>query len=69
MKGKKEYKIGDVVEYNGIRLKVAEGDCERCYFYQTGKCDECTMRMCRIVGPCDAWDRKDRKYVAYVKED
>ena len=67
-----ERKIGDTLEYKGTRLKVVEDpqkSCENCYFHQMGECNECNMRMSKKIGACDAWDRNDRKFVIYIKED
>lgn len=68
----KEYKIGDTLEYEGIRLKVVEDldrDCYGCYFYNIGLCNSIIMKVSEEVGSCDAWDRSDGKYIVYVKEE
>lgn len=67
----KEYKIGETLEYEGVRLKVVEDlqrNCGNCYFYIIGKCNSANTRMSYEVGPCNSWDRSDRKYVLYLKE-
>lgn len=67
----KEYKIGDTIEYWGTRLKVVEDlkrNCAYCYFYKIGKCNSKSMIMSKVVGLCDAWDRSDKNYIIYVKE-
>lgn len=67
----KEYKICDTLEYEGTRLKVVEDlkrNCENCYFYKIDKCNSKSMIMSRVVGLCDAFDRSDRNYIIYAKE-
>lgn len=68
----KEYKVGDTLEYEGIRLKVIEDlsmSCEKCYFYRIGRCDSHTKKISKKIGVCEAYERSDRNYIIYVKED
>lgn len=68
----KEYKIGDTLEYEGVPLEVIEDlrlDCCECYFYQIGKCNALNKNMSKIIGACEASERKDKNYILYVKDE
>ena len=64
-----ERKIGEEFEYNGVRLKVVEGEgCENCYFYNLvpfGNVCKCGEYM-KIRGKCGTI-REDGKSVQFVK--
>lgn len=66
----KEFKIGETLEYEGVKLKVVEDlerNCENCYFYQINKCNAIDRKMSKFVGLCDAHERNDKNYVLYTK--
>ena len=68
----KEYKIGDTIEYDGTRLKVVEDlsmSCEKCYFYCIGRCKSRTKEISKQIGVCEAYERSDKNYIIYVKEE
>lgn len=57
---KVELKIGEVFEYEGIKLKVVETEdysCRGCYFLDLG--DKCWQQHCM------RFDRKDKKNVIF----
>lgn len=59
-----EIKIGEVFEYNGIKLKVRKmspwGECRKCFFFKEGNVT--------CGGPkCAAYERKDKNYVYFEK--
>lgn len=61
---KKERQIGEVFEYNGVKLIVKKmspwGDCRRCFFGKKGNV--------ACGGPkCIAYERKDKNYVYFEK--
>lgn len=64
-----ERKIGEEFEYNGVRLKVVEGEgCENCYFHNLvpfGNVCKCGEYM-KIRGKCGTI-REDGKSVQFVK--
>ena len=64
-----ERKIGEEFEYNGVRLKVVEGEgCENCYFHNLvpfGNVCKCGEYM-KIRGTCGTI-REDGKSVQFVK--
>ena len=64
-----ERKIGEEFEYNGVRLKVVEGEgCENCYFHNLvpfGNVWKCGEYM-KIRGKCGII-REDGKSVQFVK--
>lgn len=64
-----ERKIGEVFEYNGVRLKVVEvGGCDKCYFRNlrpySGAC--IIGEQYNIHGCCNI-SRNDRKSVQFIK--
>ena len=64
-----ERKIGEVFEYNGVRLKVVEGEgCENCYFHKiTPLRYACKLsEHLHIHGNCGTV-REDGKSVQFVK--
>lgn len=59
-----ERQIGEVFEYNGIKLKVRKmspwGECRKCFFFKEGNVT--------CGGPkCAAYERKDKNYVYFEK--
>lgn len=60
-----EIKIGEVFEYNGIKLKVRKmspwGECRKCFFFKEGN-------VTCGVPKCAAYERKDKNYVYFEKE-
>lgn len=61
---KEERQIGEVFEYNGIKLKVRKmspwGECRKCFFFKEGNVT--------CGGPkCAAYERKDKNYVYFEK--
>ena len=64
-----ERKIGEEFEYNGVRLKVVEGEgCENCYFHNlvpSGNVFKCGEYM-KIRGKCSTI-REDGKSVQFIK--
>ena len=59
----KERKIGEVFDYQGMKLKVKEADilCKGCVFEE-----DCFNRNKQIVGECENGKRKDGKKVVFV---
>lgn len=59
----KERKIGEVFDYQGMKLKVKEADilCEGCVFEE-----DCFNRNKQIVGECENGKRKDGKKVVFI---
>lgn len=54
--------IGEIFEYNGVKLKVVEGDtCRGCYFRFEIQC----IYPLNVRGHCGASDRVDRKNVKF----
>ena len=64
-----ERKIGEVFEYNGVRLKVVEGDfCENCYFRDKRENEPCVRSEHILVsGVCSKTKREDHKSVQFIK--
>lgn len=61
---KEERQIGEIFEYNGIKLKVRKmspwGECRKCFFFKEGNVT--------CGGPkCAAYERKDKNYVYFEK--
>lgn len=65
----KEVKIGEVVQYNSIKLKCKEtssADCISCFFNENNI--DCTNKqISHIIGFCSIPYRKDNKNVIFVK--
>lgn len=61
---KEERQIGEVFEYNGIKLKVRKmspwGECRKCFFFKEGN-------VTCGVPKCAAYERKDKNYVYFEK--
>lgn len=60
MNNRVEYKLGEVFEYDGKKLKVVETEsysCRGCYFLNLR--DECYPHLCLLS------ERKDRKDVIF----
>lgn len=63
----RDYAIGEVFDYKGLRLLCVEddgGDCDGCYF--DSLCTTCTYM--ETPWYCSAEKRKDGKNVKFVKE-
>lgn len=62
-----ERPIGDVFEFEGIKLKVVKSknpSCQGCFF-NTER--ECWCQNSKATGTCNKYDRKDKNYVIFVK--
>ena len=64
-----ERKIGEEFEYNGVRLKVVEGDfCENCYFRDKHENESCARSgHVSVSGICSKAKRKDHKSVQFIE--
>lgn len=64
-----ERKIGEVFEYNGVRLKVVEGDfCENCYFRDKRENEPCVRsEHISVSGACSKQKREDHKSVQFIE--
>ena len=64
-----ERKIGEEFEYNGVRLKVVEGDfCENCYFRDKRENEPCVRsEHISVSGACSKQKREDHKSVQFIK--
>ncbi len=65
-----ENKIGDQLDYNGVKLEVVESEeseyCNGCYFQDKGiEC--CWAKEAKTIGFCSGHKRKDLKFVIYKK--
>ena len=62
-----ERKVGEVLTYDGVRLKVVEGrnplSCAGCYIYDEGY--DCDVTALEALGVCADHDREDWKNVYY----
>lgn len=63
-----EKEIDDIINYNGINLKVVEAPfCKGCFFREKYPCFGKPHH--KIVGHCEYLYRTDRKSVSFVKID
>ena len=62
-----ERSIGEVFDYNGIKLKVVEDEsvCFGCYFSFWNICNGGELRCRSLVGNCAASARRDRTSVIF----
>ena len=64
-----EHEIGDVIDYDGVKLEVCKDTnyaCKRCYFYHT-----CIIEQDAIIefcGECQKSERKLNRDSVYFKE-
>ena len=62
-----ERPIGDIFEFEGVKLKVVksmDSACFGCYFNTTRGCKHQNMKG---LGACDKKDRSDSNYVKFIK--
>lgn len=58
--------IGEVFEYDMLKLSVVESDyCRDCFFFIKEE-EECTAKL-KITGKCSSFERADEKSVIFVK--
>ena len=64
-----ERKIGEEFEYNGVRLKVVEGDfCENCYFRDKRENKPCVRsEHISVSGACSKQKRENHKSVQFIE--
>lgn len=64
-----ERKIGEEFEYNGVRLKVVEGEeCKNCYFVDKHKGKVCDRnKNISVSGFCSGTNREDSKSVEFIE--
>ena len=64
-----ERRVGDVLTFNGTKLKVVQGTCRECYFKDfVHQGFICTINLCSVVGECSSCFRKDEKHICFKKE-
>ena len=61
-----ERKIGEIFDYEGVKLEVVEsGSCKGCYFFKG--VINCEGSIDFIEGYCGPFNRQDRKSVIFKK--
>lgn len=68
--GKKEFKIGEEIQFGLINLRVEDGTgmmCHDCFFNDIEEIDGTDDFVERCVGSCLASDRSDGKHVMFVE--
>ena len=64
-----ERPIGDIFDFDGVRLEVVNEkyfSCEMCYFHEE-KIPCIRQRIINAVGRCNAFNRKDLEFVIFKK--